>query len=851
MIEQVKDLVSIPLSIFESIFATKICNFQNERDTIAYFNEFDKSILTLLEDELKEQYEKEQVHDFLAQNPLLLSQNYVFISDKIKNDFIDEFYNKHQDLKYIGSLKIKSCLAKYVNEINLLLDKILSVEGKVILQKVDTTEKSIINELQNAKQEIVSEFKTSLSQINKEQTGESNPIFYNIGRKNKLFYGRNQKIKEILLKLSEDKLVFLTGASGMGKSQIAQEIVCRLQDRYNLIMWFPANTEIELFSEFNTAAITYNLINEKKEDFKYLTSIMSTFIGKFSRSLIIYDGADDIPVEFLTEKCIFPHSDTIVTTQNSNVDSDEFSVIPIDTFTPEEAESFLMTYSNNRKQTEQDIKIVATLCDLLENYPLALEYARAYVNKTQNSFLEYMKIYKEHKHDILSKPLTKYEKTAYTAWKLSYDKIVRQSKAAKDILNILSFLDTHDIPLRDIFVLSQQYSLDKLNSILLIIKNYSLLTIQDNFANIHEITQEFIRLQMQKDQEYQTYYEKTLHIFSELMPDRITNAAEKDLVNRITKHAIQLISYNCNINDKNTLNFAANIASKLYILGYYTQTISFIQEQILLYDSSTQNFNLFQMITFISQAYHYIGEDSNALRILKNYCLIVSSSEKLTNSEKWQLLSRFKNVEGIIQKEQGEFSQCLESFFESLEFLNKLSMDSDNEIKSNILNNIGIVYKHLGQYNNALEYYNQALSCSANDKHLLLRIYGNIATVFKSLNQFKSAFKYFEICLNYSIELGDKRNECICLGNLADCYIDLNQYDNATLNLNKSLQIANELNYIIGIINAYYNLGRIAFLQQNYIKAKEYWELSLNKSYAIDYKSGIDFSYNALNQLPK
>lgn len=143
-------------------------------------------------------------------------------------------------------------------------------------------------------------------------------------------------------------------------------------------------------------------------------------------------------------------------------------------------------------------------------------------------------------------------------------------------------------------MLSQQYSLDKLNSILLIIKNYSLLTIQDNFANIHEITQEFIRLQMQKDQEYQTYYEKTLHIFSELMPDRITNAAEKDLVNRITKHAIQLISYNCNINDKNTLNFAANIASKLYILGYYTQTISFIQEQILLYDSSTQNFNLFQ-----------------------------------------------------------------------------------------------------------------------------------------------------------------------------------------------------------------------------------------------------------------
>ena len=65
---------------------------------------------------------------------------------------------------------------------------------------------------------------------------------------------------------------------------------------------------------------------------------------------------------------------------------DEFSVIPIDTFTPEEAKFFLMNYSNNRKQTEQDTEVIATLCDLLENYPLALEYARAYVNKNTKFF---------------------------------------------------------------------------------------------------------------------------------------------------------------------------------------------------------------------------------------------------------------------------------------------------------------------------------------------------------------------------------------------------------------------------------------------------------------------------------
>lgn len=851
MIEQIKELGSISLAIFESIFATKFCDFQDQKTMVAYFDKFDESILSLLEDKLKEQYEQEQVRDFLTQNPLLLNQNYVFISDKEKENFINRFYNNYPDLKYVGSEKIKCCLEKYIDELNLLLNKILSVEGKIILQKIDTTQKSITSELQNVKQEIVSELKISRPTINKEQEGEFCSIFYNIGKKNKLFYGRNQIIEEILLKLSKDKLLFLTGVGGIGKTQIVQEIVFRLQDKYKLIMWFSSNTEIELLNEFNTAAIAYNLINEKKEDFNYLTSILSAFIGKFPNSLIVYDGADDISPDFLTEKCAFHNSDIVIATQNSNIDLDEFSVIPIDTFTPEEAESFLMIYSNNRKQTEQDTEVITTLCDLLENYPLALEYARAYVNKTQNSFEEYMQIYKQHKHDILNKPLSKYKKTAYTAWKLSYDKIIRQSKDTKDMLNILSFLDTHDIPLRDIFILSQQYSLEKLNSIILIIKNYSLITTQNNFANMHGITQEFIRLQMQEDHEYQTQYEKTLQIFSKIMPNRITNASEKELINRIAKHAIQLISYNCIINDEDTLNFSANVASKLYILGYYTQTIDFIQKQLELYNSSVQNFNLYQMITFIAQAYHYIGEDGKALNILEKYYFIVSSSEELTNPEKWQLLSRYKNVEGIIEKDQGDFSLCLKTFFESLDILNNLYPDSDNEIKSNILINIGIAYKHLGQYNEALKYYNLAIACADNDKHLLLRIYGNIATTYKELNQIDLALKYFEICLNYSNELGDKRNECICLSNLGDFYINLEQYDNATIYLKESLKIANEINFYIGSINAHYNLGRLAFFQGNYIEAKNYWKLSLEKSYTINYKSGIDCSNNALNQLPK
>lgn len=851
MFEKSNNLESILLAIVESVFASRISNHLDKKSMIAFFKKFDESTFALIEREIKDQYEREQVQDFIDKNSFLPNQRYSFISDNAKANFIDKFNNEHPDLKYIGSKKITVCIEQYIDKINELLNDILSTDGKIIIKQITSSENSITKEIQNSTQEIISTIKESPSAINEKKELKPMPAPYNIGKKNKLFFGRCQKIADILLKLKEDKLVFLTGLGGIGKSQIAREIIFELQNKYELIMWFSANTEIELINDFNNAAIFYELIHDRKDDFNYITSKLSKFINKYPSSLIVYDGADNISIDFLAEKCFFPNSDIIVTTQNSNVDIDEFSVIPIDLFTPEEAQSFLLTCSNNRKHTEFDAESVLSLCNLLENYPLALEYARAYVNKTQTSFAEYIQIYREHKYDILKGTVTKYKKTAYTAWKISYDNIIQQSTAAKNILSILSFLDTYDIPLRDIFVISQQYSLNDLNSIILNIKKYSLITTHNDFAYIHGITQEFIRLQLQEDQEYQTQYEKTLEIFSEIMPGRITNASEKELINRIIKHAIHLISYNCNTNDKGTLNFTANVASKLYILGYYTQTIKFIQEQIKLYDSSVQNFNLFQIITFIAQAYHYTGEDDNALNILKKYYLIVSSSKNITDSEKCQLLSRYKNVEGIIQKDQGDFSSCLNTFFEALRFLNNLCADSVNEIKSNILINIGISYKHLGKYNEALEYYNLAIAYADNDKHLLLRIYGNIATAYKNLNQVDSALKYFEICLNYSIELGDKRNECICLSNLGNLYTNLQQYENATIYIKKSLQIAAEINFVIGGINAYYNLGRLAFFQGNFMEAKNYWKLSLEKSYTINYKSGIDRSNNALSQLPK
>ena len=849
----VKKLGEISLAIFESIFASKICNFQDTKAIISYFNEFDESILSLIHEKINDDYELEKVDDYILKNPLFTERKYQFITEDDKVNFIDSFYKKNSDLKYIGSKRINQCLETYIDKINELLNNILSPEGKILLYQMRNSASSILSEIKDNTQGIKQtqqEIKELKETLRSNQSREVIPLpFYNIHRQNKLFSGRNDILNNVFLQLAENKLVFLTGPGGIGKSQIARETVFQAKSKYELILWFSANSEYELVEEFNNAALYYKLIPEKSTDFDSIFSILSAFINRCDSSLVIYDGADDIPIDFLTTNCFFTNSDIIVTTQNSNIDRDEFPVIPVTTFTLDESKSFLLNNSSSRHQMETDHQIVENFSTTLENYPLALEYARAYVNKMHISFEDYLTIYNTNKQKILNSSITSYKKTAYTAWKISFEKVLQYTPTAKDVLNTISFLDSHDIPIYDIF--KNQYSSYDFNQIVASITSYSLFTMNDNLANTHGITQEFLRLEMQENHTYQTYFEKTLHLLSEVIPQKITNALERDLVNQITKHAIKVISYNCDTTNEEYFDLVANTASKLYVLGNYTEVISFVQKYLDLYKNSNQNFRIYEMLIFSAQAYHYTGNDTVALQLLIEYISIVNSSDVLIDLQKWYLLSSYKNIIGIIQKDQGQLELCIETFSESLNYLNKLDMYSVNDQKANILNNIGNAYRNLHDLNKALNYYQQALSLVNHDKHQLLRIYGNIGLTYKLLGDFELALDYFQSALDYAIELGDKRNECIGLEHLGNCYICLHDFSKSLPYLEKSLQIANDMDFAIAKVNVYFDYGSIAAHNQDYSEAKQYWQLSLKKSIEINYQKGISLANYSLSHLPK
>ena len=187
---------------------------------------------------------------------------------------------------------------------------------------------------------------------------------------------------------------------------------------------------------------------------------------------------------------------------------------------------------------------------------------------------------------------------------------------------------------------------------------------------------------------------------------------------------------------------------------------------------------------------------------------------------------------------------------EALEYIEKMKDNAADDSKTNILNNIGNSYRNIFQLDKALEYYERALACSHNDKHQFLRIYGNIGLTHKLLGNYELAIHYFQPALDYSIELGDKRNECIGLEHLGNCYICMHEYDKALPFLEKSLQIANNMELAIAKVSVYYDYGSLAFHQEKYSEAEQYWKLCIKMSIPINYKKGISLAQIALSELP-
>ena len=201
----------------------------------------------------------------------------------------------------------------------------------------------------------------------------------------------------------------------------------------------------------------------------------------------------------------------------------------------------------------------------------------------------------------------------------------------------------------------------------------------------------------------------------------------------------------------------------------------------------------------------------NAIKILSNLELQYKTSLCLLNIGKNYFMS-------------GRFDQAINFYEQALENSAKIQDRYERDkIRAKIFGDLGIANDYAGNFEKALDYYNKQLKLT---EDLNLKIdkagaVGNIGIVYHMTGNLQKAKEYYELKLKLSEELGLRLDLAQILNNMGFLYKDLKNYKKAVTYHKKSFSLSSELNDYNTMAAASVNLGHVYKIQELFDKSEQ------------------------------
>ncbi|WP_138984583.1 CHAT domain-containing protein, partial [Crocosphaera watsonii] len=196
----------------------------------------------------------------------------------------------------------------------------------------------------------------------------------------------------------------------------------------------------------------------------------------------------------------------------------------------------------------------------------------------------------------------------------------------------------------------------------------------------------------------------------------------------------------------------------------------------------------------------------------------------------------FNNI-GEIYRILGNYSLALTYYEKALIPFQQLN---ESLFKAATLSNIGTVYNDLGQYSTALNFYNKALVIQQEmtDKQGEGTTLHNLGYAYDKLEQNSTAQEYYQKALIVRRQTKDNQGEALTLNNLGLLYNELGQHSQALDSLEKALKTFKELGDIPNEGNTLDSLGTVYKSLGQYNKALEYYQQALSIQQDIGNRTG-------------
>ena len=207
------------------------------------------------------------------------------------------------------------------------------------------------------------------------------------------------------------------------------------------------------------------------------------------------------------------------------------------------------------------------------------------------------------------------------------------------------------------------------------------------------------------------------------------------------------------------------------------------------------------------------------------------------------------NYLGEVYIEQGGYLQAKTSYEAALAIFEVLAVPLEADLspvdaytlrfQAINLDNLGILYGELGQYDVALDFHQQALEIrqTLGEKQFEKNTLLNIGLIYKRLDDYPKALDYYQRALTISQAIEDRLGEAIALNNIGLLYDQLGDSTIGLKYLQTALSIYQKLGDLTGEGNTFDSLGTVYRSLGDYDQALQSYERALVILHAVGQRS--------------
>ncbi|QHI38709.1 hypothetical protein IMCC3317_41030 [Kordia antarctica] len=176
---------------------------------------------------------------------------------------------------------------------------------------------------------------------------------------------------------------------------------------------------------------------------------------------------------------------------------------------------------------------------------------------------------------------------------------------------------------------------------------------------------------------------------------------------------------------------------------------------------------------------------------------------------------------GVAEKKLGNALKSIEYHLEALECL---ELNPNPQIYNFVINNIGWAYMDIEQYDKAEEYFLKALtSMEANEnERSAANIYRSIAINYSRWGKYEEALNYNKKALDIYLKQGRKLLIYDVTENIAITYARMENFSKAESYSSNALKIAKEINFELGIKGSKLTLAQTLISAKKFLEAEKY-----------------------------